>query len=71
MITEKTKSPSMCNIRTTFFHGNIAVLQQFTHSYWLYLRVENRINLKIYEISSEQIVQFNQQYDVNISFGIR
>ena len=30
---------------------------QFTHLYWLYIRVENRIALKRYEISSEQIVQ--------------
>mgnify|MGYP003690643307 CR=1 FL=1 len=35
------------------------------HSFWrVYLRVKNPINLKRYEIFSEQIVQFNQQYYV-------
>ena len=29
---------------------------QFTHLFWLYLSVENRMALKRYEISSEQIV---------------
>ena len=37
---------------------------QFTHLFGLYLSVENRIALKRYEISSEQIVQFDLQYDV-------
>ena len=37
---------------------------QFTHLFWLYLSVENGIALKRYEISSEQIVQFDKQYDV-------
>ena len=36
---------------------------QFTQLFWLYLSVENRIALKRYEISSEQIVQFDKQYD--------
>ena len=33
---------------------------QFTHLFWLYVyvSVENRIALKKYEISSEQIVQY-------------
>ena len=43
------------NIRTTF-----TMATQFTHLYsWLYLSVENRIALKRYEISTEQIVQFD------------
>ena len=37
---------------------------QFTHLFWLYLSVESGIALKRYEISSEQIVQFDKQYDV-------
>ena len=37
----------------------------FTNLYWLYLRVENRIALKRYEISLEQIVQIDLQYDVS------
>ena len=34
------------NIRTTFFHRNIAQLYQFTHLSWVYLRVENCIKSK-------------------------
>ena len=41
---------------------------QFTHLYWLYLRVENRRDFKRYEISSEQIIQPDKQYDVNNTF---
>ena len=37
---------------------------QFTHLYWLYLSAENQIALIRYEISLEQIVQFDYQYDV-------
>ena len=40
----------------------------FTHLYWLYLRVENQIDLKRFEISSEQIVQCDTQYDVNNTY---
>ena len=42
-------------LRTTFFHGNIAQLYQFTHVSFVYLRVENWINLKRYKIFSEQL----------------
>ena len=40
---------------------NFSMETRFTHLhvYWLYLSVENRIALKRYDISSEQIVQFN------------
>ena len=31
---------------------------------WAYLIVGNRINLKRYEVFSDQIVQFNEQYNV-------
>ena len=37
---------------------------QFTPLHRLYLSVQNRIALNRYEISSEQIVQFDKQYDV-------
>ena len=37
---------------------------QFTHLFWLYLSVKNRIAWKRCEISSEPIVQFDYQYDV-------
>ena len=47
------------NIRTTF-----SMASQFTHLFWLYLSVENRIALKRNEISSEQIVQCDEQYNV-------
>ena len=42
---------------------------QFPHLYWLYLSVENQIALKRYEISLEQIVQFDYQYDVYYIFS--
>ena len=38
---------------------NFSMETQFTHLYWLYLSVKNQIALKRYEISSEQIVQFD------------
>ena len=43
---------------------------QVTHLFWLYLSVENRIFLKRYEILSEQIVQFDKQYDVYDWFDV-
>ena len=42
-------------------HSTATPVQSFIR---INLRVENGINLKRYGIFSEQIVQFNQQYDV-------
>ena len=39
---------------TTFFHGNIAQLHQFTHLLWVYIPVEKQINLRRNGIFLEQ-----------------
>ena len=46
--------------------GNIVSTAELVHSFimMVYLNVENLINLKSYEILSEQIERINQRYDI-------
>ena len=44
---------------TTFFHGNIAQVSQFTHLLWLYILVEKQINLRRNGIFSEQLCKLS------------
>ena len=52
-----------CRDIELFFNGNIALQHQLTHLKWLYLRIKNQIDLKRYEVYSEQIVQFHFLYN--------